>query len=500
MRFRLARLPLFPLLLPLVLWGCGDGATDVDDADVDAVEADVAPDAPDAAEADAPDAPAETTDAPDGDGDAGGPPAIRGHVTYDRRPIDAVGLGSAVPAPAAGVIVRFDDGTVEFARTTTADDGSFYFEISGALPPPWMGIRILVVADGGAGRPLQVADFDDATYAVRTDPFGAMGGIVVDVAIHEADNAGAFAIFDTMRDGLRTAETALELDAPLGAARARWERGRTTPGGTSYLDGDQLWLLGGPDDTDEYDTSVVLHELGHFIQTRYAMASGGSGYPHAGADTDPRLAWAEGWATFFSCLALDAPLYLDSVSGSIGLDIDLERLPTDGEYVANPARGMSQTLSEWIVAGTTWALLRSSPDTAFQRRRSLAVIRDWFSRVPTPDRGVSGYDLVDFLDGYLCLGGGADEATIRDYTVAERRFPYDLAPPCVKDAALLPPGEPPLPPRPWPPYDKPGRPRLAVPIVPPVDDVDRGAVEILPSGERLRVVRVPIVVRPARVP
>jgi hypothetical protein len=490
MRFRLARLPLFPLLLPLVLSGCDDGATGGDDADTDAVEADVAPDASDADEADVPEAAEETSDVADGDGD--GPPAIRGRVTYDRRPIDTVGLGPATPQPAASLTVRLEAASVELARTTTAADGTFVFDLPATRPA---SATLLVAADGGTVRPLAVADFGDAAYAVRTEPFDPRAGADVEVAIHEADNAGAFAIFDTLLGGLRTAETALELDDPLGRARARWERGRTTPGDTSYLDGDQIWLLGGPDDTDEYDTSVVLHELGHLVQTRYAMTSGGSGYPHAGADTDPRLAWAEGWASFFSCLVLDAPLYLDSVSGTTRLDIDLERLPTAGEYVANPAGGMSQTLSEWIVAGSAWALLRASPDTVLPQRMSFGVLRDWFSRVPPPDRGVSGYDLVDFLDGYLCLWAAAGEATIRDYTVSERRFPYDLTPSCAKGAAFLRGGESPLPPGPWLPYDKPGRPRLAVPRVPPSDAVDRGTVERTPAGERLRVVPVPVVLR-----
>jgi hypothetical protein len=469
------------LLLARALTGCGDDPIGEDDA---------------AADADVPEAADETADVPDDDGadeiGDGSPPAIRGRVTYDRRPIDTVGLGPAAPQPAASLTVRLEAASVELARTTTAADGTFVFDL--AVSPP-AAATLLVVADGGTVRPLAVADFDDAAYAVRTEPFDSRAGADVEVAIHEADNAGAFAIFDTLLGGLRTAETALELDDPLGRARARWERGRTTPGDTSYLDGDQIWLLGGPDDTDEYDTSVVLHELGHLVQTRYAMTSGGSGYPHAGADTDPRLAWAEGWATFFSCLVLEAPLYLDSIAGTTRLDIDLERLPTAGEYVANPAGGMSQTLSEWIVAGSAWALLRASPDTMLQQRMSFGVIRDWFSRVPTSDRGVEGYDLVDFLDGYLCLWSAASETTIRDYTVGERRFPYDLAPPCAKGAAFLPGGDSPLPPAPWLPYDKPGRPRLAVPRVPPFDAVDRGIVERTPAGERLRVVQVPVVLR-----
>lgn len=472
------------LLLPAgVALGCGDDdAVAPDDGGTD-----VAPDVEDVPDDEG--TPPEDVgpddfadDGADAAADADGGTSLAGRITFERRPISASALGAAAPVPAAGVSVRLETAAGEAARTLADDDGRYAFEVPGA-DEAWLR----VVAGTDEPRPADTTDFDDAVYAVRTDPFPADAPAAVDVAIALADNAGAFAIFDTVNRALAAAEAGFERTAPLPRARAHWERGRATPWGTSYLEEGELWFLGGPDDTDEFDEAVVAHELGHFVQTVYPSSTGVPGWPHAGADTDPRLAWQEGWATFFSSLSRDDPWYLDSVGDWIGIATDLGDLPREGEYLGRPTEPMTQTLSEWLVAGAGWALYEAGTDAALQRSRSLAVVRDWFGRSPPPDRALEGYDLVDFLDGYLCLHGGADEAALRAWLVDERRFPYDFAPSCGKSTVRT--GEPPR-------VEssscvgKPGRPCLPFPVRPPEDGVDRGAVVVGPTGERFREVRV----------
>jgi hypothetical protein len=71
-------------------------------------------------------------------------------------------------------------------------------------------------------------------------------------------------------------------------------------------------------DWDQWDTSVVDHELGHLYQWAFAsmpMYSGGVHYfnsptPTAGVN-DLYLAFVEAWATFFACRVIDAPIYID---------------------------------------------------------------------------------------------------------------------------------------------------------------------------------------------
>ncbi len=71
-------------------------------------------------------------------------------------------------------------------------------------------------------------------------------------------------------------------------------------------------------DWDQWDTSVVDHELGHLYQWTNAsmpLYSGGTHYfnsptPTSGVN-DLYLAFVEAWATFFSCRVIDNPIYID---------------------------------------------------------------------------------------------------------------------------------------------------------------------------------------------
>jgi hypothetical protein len=55
-------------------------------------------------------------------------------------------------------------------------------------------------------------------------------------------------------------------------------------------------------------------------------------------------------------------------------------------------------------------------------------VEDMYLRQTTLLRGVSGIDLVDFLDGFLFLAGEAACEGARA-VVESRRFPYDYAGP-----------------------------------------------------------------------
>lgn len=285
-----------------------------------------------------------------------------------------------------------------------------------------------MVAEDELEVPVDVADFGSSLYAVRAGPFVA-NGASREIHIAQSDDAGAFAIFATMRSGMLFARTAFERSEAFPLQRNHWERGRSTPGGTSYFDG-EIWLLGEPTDTDEYDTPVILHELGHYIQSVYRCTDThlGSGSAHDGVDTDPRLAWSEGWATLFSSVARDSSEYMDTYGEETGLYRDLTDLPTTENYMGRPSMGLTQTLGEYLIAGSLWQLYVGGA-AGPQALRSMSVIRDWFDP-QVADRGAEGADLVDFLDGYLCMHEGAGRGALESYLVEEREFPYDFAGEC----------------------------------------------------------------------
>lgn len=86
-----------------------------------------------------------------------------------------------------------------------------------------------------------------------------------------------------------------------------------------YKPGDRkLFILGGKDgnvsqaDTDHFDTSVILHEYGHFLEDVYGKTDSPGGYHNGDAVIDPRLAWSEGFANFFQAAAQGTNSYLDT--------------------------------------------------------------------------------------------------------------------------------------------------------------------------------------------
>ena len=85
-----------------------------------------------------------------------------------------------------------------------------------------------------------------------------------------------------------------------------------------------------------YDDTILLHELGHYIQSRYGNFSDNTGGQHFIGDSaqDPRLSFGEGWPTYWGSsvrdwLGVNHPqVYLnstgDSTTGVIGFSYDLE--------------------------------------------------------------------------------------------------------------------------------------------------------------------------------
>ncbi|MEO0607994.1 MAG: hypothetical protein AAFY82_07165 [Pseudomonadota bacterium] len=65
-------------------------------------------------------------------------------------------------------------------------------------------------------------------------------------------------------------------------------------------------------DTDEYDTHVVVHEFGHYFEDQLARSDSPGGSHSLTNRLDSRLAFGEGWGNAFSAMVLDDPIYRDS--------------------------------------------------------------------------------------------------------------------------------------------------------------------------------------------
>lgn len=115
--------------------------------------------------------------------------------------------------------------------------------------------------------------------------------------------------------------------------------------GTAYILGDITT------DSDEYDDAVIAHEYAHMLAAKYSRDESPGG-PHSLGDMlDPRLAWSEGWANFFSSVVRNDPIWRDSYgpNGTQVLRYDLGNSTPSGD--PNPGYW-----SEASVDTLLWAL------------------------------------------------------------------------------------------------------------------------------------------------
>jgi hypothetical protein len=76
---------------------------------------------------------------------------------------------------------------------------------------------------------------------------------------------------------------------------------------TAYILGDRNT------DSDEFDDAVIAHEYAHMLATKYSRDDSPGGSHGLGDMLDPRVAWSEGWANFFSSVVRNDPIWRDSM-------------------------------------------------------------------------------------------------------------------------------------------------------------------------------------------
>jgi hypothetical protein len=112
------------------------------------------------------------------------------------------------------------------------------------------------------------------------------------------------------------------------------------------------YILGDRDtDSDEYDDAVIVHEYGHMLAAKYSRDDSPGGPHFLGDRLDPRAAWSEGWADFFSAAVRNDPVWRDSKgpNGSQVLRYDLG----DSTPAGDPQPGY---WSETSVDTVLWSL------------------------------------------------------------------------------------------------------------------------------------------------
>jgi hypothetical protein len=247
---------------------------------------------------------------------------VHGTLTYDRVPTTpnaGLAYAATVQKPIRGAVVRLVDASslATLAETTSDASGSYALTIPAGAPAQ---VRVAALAKTVTPQ-MEVRDnTDGALWAAVSAPFApadvqkdlrATSGWTGAQYDPKTRIAAPFAILDSM---LTAAQGFLAVRQPaFPPLTLNWspnnvpQAGLASLGqiGTSHWDGDQLYILGAEDvDTDEFDDHVIVHEWGHYFESKLSRSDSPGGVHAVGDEKDPRLSWSEGWGNGLSAILL----------------------------------------------------------------------------------------------------------------------------------------------------------------------------------------------------
>ncbi len=225
---------------------------------------------------------------------------ISGTAQYENRTYDKTGFTGVDCLPIRYAKVQvMQNGAVSASAVT---DASGNFSVSSGIAAGSVYVR--VVSDAGSPFSAIVQDNrDSSTYSVRSADITAKSGETwtAKLAASVTDVGQVFNIFDNI---IKTQDVLKNLSgtaAPL--ITAYWYSGKTEGTYYSYSGAKHIIdLLGKTTDSDAYDDSVILHEMGHYAAQVYSKDSSPGGTHRLTGHYDIRLTWSEGWASFFGSL------------------------------------------------------------------------------------------------------------------------------------------------------------------------------------------------------
>ena len=308
---------------------------------------------------------------------------VRGRAFYEKIDLGPDGLDLAGPVMVPIREARIDvfsqvTGQV-FSVASTDPEGNFR-----ALAPlgseyalralSQSSVSGVVVADNTSGG---------AIYFVTAGIDSETGPVLV---ASDTDRiSGAFNILEAIRQG-NAVLGALDSALGLGSLSIFWSPDNTAVagdvdsgqiGGTFFnAETSTAFVLGDREtDSDEFDDSVILHEYAHLLATRFSRDDSRGG-PHVLGDVlDPRVAWSEGWANFFSGWVRGDPIYRDSLGfgGESVLEHNLEDNIPIGDQPGY--------WSEFSIHSILWDLTDSATDSGDISEIPFGVVWEAFTEL-----------------------------------------------------------------------------------------------------------------------
>jgi hypothetical protein len=304
----------------------------------------------------------------------------------------ALDYARVVTKPVRGATVQAIAGNCTVvASSTTSDQGTYTFQVpantfvfvrlraelvSTTGPAKWR----VAVKDNTAGEALWVVDGAGASSgnATSTRTINAGSGWNGVSSYTGPRGAGAFAILDTVYSSMKVV-TQAQPTAQFPNLTMYWSpnnkpaRGSLEAGeiGTSFfatgvINGvleRAIFILGAQNsDTDEYDSAIVAHEYGHYLQSAFSTNDSLGGAHGPGDKLDMTVAFSEGWGYAWAGMARGTFINTDSVgpAQSQGGVTNLRTVPTDvnrGWYWEDSIQALLYQLYESQGFAPIWAAL-----------------------------------------------------------------------------------------------------------------------------------------------
>jgi hypothetical protein len=274
---------------------------------------------------------------------------ISGNATYEDRVYDGDGFTGAIqrrPVRFATVQLVADDNGSVLGETATRADGGY--TLSAAITEG-RTVHVALVARAAQPLPAEVLTIGLQAYALGAPPFAAATrSFSQDFVARTDDLGGVFNILDAVVEGAERVRV-LQPAAVFGRVRLLWSTVNRQRASFNELN-NTIQLRGHPEDPDEYDDPVILHEFGHYVANFFSVdtSPGGSHNPFDGEPEPLALAWSEGFATWFGTEVRQDPLYLDSFgTGTFTMEIET---PTFSSLLVGPDNEMAVAAALWDVS------------------------------------------------------------------------------------------------------------------------------------------------------
>jgi hypothetical protein len=289
---------------------------------------------------------------------------VPGRAFYEKIEVTDAGLDLAHPimVPIRNARIEVVDPITNGILSSTDTDQAGRFAV---IAPAQSKSRVRVLSRLRDSK-VRVLDNNNGNglYTAASD-LNPQDGFVLILASDATRVSGAFNILEMLDEGREMVRYAdphlippdvtafwspLNSPAPGGAKEATGSTYFDIQTGSISLIGDRAV------DSDEFDDSVILHEYGHLVAAAFSRDSSPGGIHILGDALDPRIAWSEGWANFFSSAVRNNPIYRDSYgpNGTATVRFDLRDDIPQGDQPGY--------WSEFSVHSMLWDLFGSKSD------------------------------------------------------------------------------------------------------------------------------------------